>query len=259
MAASFALATATVSVLGRADGSAADGTGYLLLAIAFLLTSLVNLSKAWRDRFDALFLHDAAVRWPLRFADIARGVHCIEEFGGAFYTINLVAALVSTCSILAAIFVPMGNTLEGTMKILLAIAVLFMISSAVNASKLVRDSLEEGAIKPTAQWRAIVVASVLISLSAVFGLEGYVCRKEMVSGRLCALLYIGSVWVLGSVITLSKITRDREEKQRSAAKYAEAPPPPPPPHLQQQQQQHQQQQQQRRASSSASRRSSTTV
>ena len=50
MAASFALATATVSVLGRADGSAADGTGYLLLAIAFLLTSLVNLSKCvWRS------------------------------------------------------------------------------------------------------------------------------------------------------------------------------------------------------------------
>ena len=216
-AASFALAVACVCVLGSA-GDGAEGSSCLLLAIAFLLTSLTNLSKAWRDRFDALFFHEAARTFPERFAELARGVHTLEEMGGFFYTINIVAAVVSTASILAAIFVPSGSNLQIAWQLLLAIAVLFMISSAVNASKFVRDSMEEGSIKPTPQWRAIVVASVVVSLVAVFGIEANICMKGMVSNRLCALLYIGSFWVLGSVITLSKITRDRDEKRRAAQK-----------------------------------------
>ena len=220
MAAAMALAIACVCVLGTAGDSAA-GTSFLLLAIAFLLTSLTNLSKAWRDRFDALFFHDAARQFPERFAEISRGVHTLEMTGGYFYTLNLAAAVISTASILAAIFVPAGNNLELSWKLLLAIAILFMISAAVNASKFVRDSMEEGAIKPTPQWRAIVILSVVISLAAVFGLEAVVCINSQVSSRLCALLYIGSFWVLGSVITLSKITRDREEKSRSVIKAAD--------------------------------------
>ena len=220
MAAAMALAIACVCVLGTAGDSAA-GTSFLLLAIAFLLTSLTNLSKAWRDRFDALFFHDAARKFPERFAEISRGVHTLETTGGYFYTLNLAAAVISTASILAAIFVPAGNNLELSWKLLLAIAILFMISAAVNASKFVRDSMEEGAIKPTPQWRAIVILSVVISLAAVFGLEAVVCINSQVSSRLCALLYIGSFWVLGSVITLSKITRDRDEKSRSVIKAAD--------------------------------------
>jgi hypothetical protein len=219
MAAAMALAIACVCVLGTAGDSAA-GTSFLLLAIAFLLTSLTNLSKAWRDRFDALFFHDAARQFPERFAEISRGVHTLEAMGGFFYSLNLAAAVISTASILAAIFVPSGNNLELSWKLLLAIAILFMISAAVNASKFVRDSMEEGTIKPTPQWRAIVILSVVVSLAAVFGLEAVVCINSQVSSRLCALLYIGSFWVLGSVITLSKITRDRDEKTRSVIKAA---------------------------------------
>jgi hypothetical protein len=199
----------------------ARSRGAAVLAIAFLLTSLTNLSKAWRDRFDALFFHDAARQFPERFAEISRGVHTLEAMGGFFYSLNLAAAVISTASILAAIFVPSGNNLELSWKLLLAIAILFMISAAVNASKFVRDSMEEGAIKPTPQWRAIVILSVVVSLAAVFGLEAVVCINSQVSSRLCALLYIGSFWVLGSVITLSKITRDRDEKTRSVIKAAD--------------------------------------
>jgi hypothetical protein len=95
-----------------------------------------------------------------------------------------------------------------------------MISSAINASKLVRDLAEEGTVPPTRSWKIITALSVIISLASVFGVTGVICRDNPVEPRLCAILIIGSFWVLGSIITVSKITRDRDERKRFFDKHA---------------------------------------
>ena len=193
VAASFALAAALVAVMGVSTSSPAEGSSFLLISIAFLLTSLVNLSKAWRDRFDAVFFEAAVQRFPRRAADFSRAVHMLELTSGVFYTINGISALVSTAAIIAAIAL---SPLEQTLKTLLILAVIFMIASAVNASKLVRDEMEAGIIKPTLQWKAITILAVLLSLGFVLGVDGSACQQS--SGSLCALLYVGTFWVLGA-------------------------------------------------------------
>jgi hypothetical protein len=213
VAAAFALAVAIVVVMAVASGAPVEGSSFLLMAIAFLLTACVNLSKAWRDRFDALFLQRAAMLQPARIAEFARAVHSLELASHVFYLINVISALTSTAATVAS--AALSRELETNTKALLILALLFMVASAVNASKLVRDELELGAIKPTAQWKAITVLAILISIGAVFGVIGTICRTGSPPSY-CALLFVGAFWMLASVITLSKITRDRDEKLRAA-------------------------------------------
>jgi len=214
VAASFSLAVAIVVVMAVASGAPGEGSGFLLMSIAFLLTAVINLSKAWRDRFDSLFLERAAELQPARVAELARAVHSLELTSHVFYMINAVSAMLSTAATIAAIAVSQER-LDWNTKALLILALLFMVASAVNASKLVRDELEQGSIKPTAQWKAITILATVISLGAVFGVIANICKTSPPS--FCALLYVGALWMLASVVTLSKITRDRDEKLRAAA------------------------------------------
>ena len=193
VAASLALSVALVAIMGVSTSSPAEGASFLLISIAFLLTSLVNLSKAWRDRFDAVFFEAAAKRFPRRVADFTRAALLLDLASPIFYTVNGVAALMSTAAVIAAI---LSSPLELTLKALLVLAVIFMIASAVNASKLVRDEMEAGTIKPTLQWKTVTILAVLISLGFVLGVIGSACRGSTRS--LCALLYVGTFWVLGA-------------------------------------------------------------
>ena len=219
MVVSLALAVTVVVGMSAESGlSVGESVGLMLLAISFLLTSLVNLAKAWRDRFDAAFFEAAFKRSPERLNEFIAAVHLIEASSDLFYFINTSAAFASTAAIFVAIFA--GGSLSTEFKIILAICEIFMISSAVNMSKLVRDNIEAGAIKPSFQWAAVTATAMVAALVAVFGVEVAVCTSNSISPRFCALLFIGTFWVLGSVITLSKITRDRDEKRRSAAAQA---------------------------------------
>lgn len=189
----------------------------LLMSISFFLTSLVNLSNIWRDRFDAIFYECVVEETPLRFKEISNAVQ-VNVGTKMNYYVNLISALLSTAAIIGTISIT--KKIEDMQKILLILSELFMITSAINASKLVRDLSEEGTVPPTRSWKIITFLSVIVSLVSVFGVNGSICRGNRDEPRLCAILIIGSFWVLGSIITVSKITRDREERKRYADKRA---------------------------------------
>jgi hypothetical protein len=189
----------------------------LMMSISFFFTSLINLSNIWRDRFDAIFYEYVVEHSPLRLQEVNKAVQ-VNVGTKLNYYINLLAALLSTAAIIGTISIT--QKIEVTQKILLILSELFMISSAINASKLVRDLAEEGTVPPTRSWKIITALSVIISLVSVFGVTGVICRDNPVEPRLCAILIIGSFWVLGSIITVSKITRDRDERKRFFDKHA---------------------------------------
>ena len=189
----------------------------LMMSISFFFTSLINLSNIWRDRFDAIFYEYVVEHSPLRLQEVNKAVQ-VNVGTKLNYYINLLAALLSTAAIIGTISIT--QKIEVTQKILLILSELFMISSAINASKLVRDLAEEGTVPPTRSWKIITALSVIISLVSVFGVTGVICRNNPVEPRLCAILIIGSFWVLGSIITVSKITRDRDERKRFFDKHA---------------------------------------
>ena len=220
VAASLALSVALVAIMGVSTSSPAEGASFLLISIAFLLTSLVNLSKAWRDRFDAVFFEAAAKRFPRRVADFTRAALLLDLASPIFYTVNGVAALMSTAAVIAAI---LSSPLELTLKALLVLAVIFMIASAVNASKLVRDEMEAGTIKPTLQWKTVTILAVLISLGFVLGVIGSACRGSTRS--LCALLYVGTFWVLGAGRPATPEAEDGPPTACTASSQPTSPPP----------------------------------
>jgi hypothetical protein len=207
--------TVVIGLSANSGLSTGESVSLMLLSITFLLTSLVNLAKVWRDRFDAAFFVDAFKRNPERLTEFIAAVYLIESSSGLFYFINVVSALASTVAVLSAIF-SSGDSLSMEFKIILALCEVFMISAAINMTKLVRDNLEVGAIKPSFQWAAVTTAMIIVALFAVFGIQVVICIKNTVSSRLCSLLFIGTFWVLGSVVMLSKIARDIDEKKRDA-------------------------------------------
>ncbi|KAI9031285.1 hypothetical protein DFJ74DRAFT_702307 [Hyaloraphidium curvatum] len=183
-----------------------DELRFALLGLAFLVSSTLNLSKAVRDRSDADFFSTLSPTPELRRAVdmIAAGTSAFVAFNGISLVASFAATLVSLWT---------EDTLLQDRKVLVTIGVLFQAYAAFQVAKLVRDLADPAlAGMHTKSYRLFTVIGFVAALGLLYG-SLLTMPFSSAQQKLCVA---GSLYVLSSTLSFSKLVRDQQERETAA-------------------------------------------
>ena len=211
--AALCMAGASVLLLNGRGTSA----NHLFVCLAFCLSSTVTVAKVVRDRFDADFLEACGLSAGTgQLAHLVRASDSLVGGTKSFFILSLGAALSSVTSVLAVIIT---SSLGAEAKTIVAVCVILLAIACINASKMVRDKIDRtrGAAQNTISWNLITSLSFVLAVVAAASVAYWICAQGVLSASLCGFVSTGMLWVVASVLTFSKVARDREERGRALA------------------------------------------
>ncbi len=177
---------------------------FMLLGLAYLFASTLNLAKTARDVFDADYFEVTFGAEPT--LEHTRALSFVVAGTPAFRVLNTLATGAAFTSALAGVW--LNAELERERKALFCVALLFLAYAAFQVSKLVRDYNDKMASAPRtpyafATWFGFVAAIVILGGTIVL------LPATALQRRFFAL---ASFFVLSSVLALSKLLRDDQER-----------------------------------------------
>lgn len=203
----------TFSPLVRAfvASAAAGQAGVLLIAQAYMVTAAANAAKVLRDRFDADWLTSAvAGSMRDRSAEFTRIAYDIARGTGAFSVINYMGLLGGAACVFWGI--TSAPTLNTDKKVILSLLIVFLAFSAMNVSKLARDNLE--GVPNTAGWKVFSIFMFVASAVCAFAAPWHYSTTGELSREVFWFDAVGTMWMLSSVMSVSKLVRDAEARKK---------------------------------------------
>jgi hypothetical protein len=196
--------------------------GYLMLSLAYTIQTSMNLAKVIRDISDSHFFEkiiieqeaiDEASRDKHLLSTLKLNMRKVSAGTAAFFYINCFSAFLSCFSVLSGLYEYQQLSVER--KGTIVIGVIFLISMAVQISKLIRDiiSPDENVRKSlTNGYILLTVLSTLAALVCSFGAIYFMFIHKGLSFEQFKFLFTGELFILTSVLTLSKLIRDAAER-----------------------------------------------
>ena len=196
------------ALLSVADDKSAESTRFLLLGLAYLFTATLNLAKSSRDGFDATFFERSFGAAPSA-ADL-RALTAIASGTTVFKTLNTITTAVAFITAIGGVW---SNTaLARERQALFTVGLIFASYGAMQVSKLVRDYTDKAASKPRAAYAAATWAGFAVAL----GGHGAAIVLMPVTDAQRRYFALSSLFVLSSVLALSKLLRDDQEREEKA-------------------------------------------
>lgn len=177
-----------------------DNMTVAVFATAF---ATINFSRTERDMFEADAWQASPNEMDERYLPVMK---LLTRGTGSFALVNVLSTGFSVVSLF--IGIAHRGPLELTERLLLALAALFLLISAVNASKMIRDAPGVN----SRAWQLMTVASMLVSVT--FCVAAPMLLPLSLTDRL--FFETNFLWVLASTLTCSKVLRDRHEERRAA-------------------------------------------
>jgi len=196
------------ALLSVASDAGAESTRFLLLGLAYLFAATLNLAKNTRDTFDAdFFVGGAFAASPAAEAATARALESVASGTAAFKTLNTITAAVSLIAAIGGAWT--NNALARERQALFTVGLLFVAYSAMQVSKLVRDYADHSAAQPRVPYAAATWAGFAIAIACHAAAIAFM----PVTDAQRRYFGLASLFVLSSVLALSKLLRDDQERE----------------------------------------------
>jgi hypothetical protein len=195
-------------VILSVSGGDAESSRFLLLGLAFLFASTLNLAKVARDSFEADLFSSAFGGAPT--PALVRTLRSVSSGTAAFRLLNTLATVVAFATSFAGVWA--NAELARERKALFTVGLLFVAYGAFQVSKLVRDfSSAVAAARPKPAYATFTWGGFLVALVA----HGAAVALMPVSDAQRRFFGLASVFVLSSVLALAKLLRDDQEREDS--------------------------------------------
>lgn len=191
--------------------------GFLMLALSFLVSSTLNVTKATRDRSDADFfeLRLPLPSTPAGVTALRASLDQITAGTSAFILLNGLSLVCSFVATLAGVYNYPNLVIER--KALVTVGIFFMAYAAFQAAKVTRDlhSSDPGMREHlNTGYTFATYGGFALSLALLFGAL-LLMPITPAQRKFCAT---GSAYVLASTLAFAKLLRDGEDRRRAQAK-----------------------------------------
>ena len=205
----------TVIKVSKDDAKWTGELGFLLLGLLFSIQTSMNLAKVVRDYNDAVYFEQKIQK---NNVDIGKTIGIMKKVKvgtHAFVLVNVISTIISSYSLLSAVynFDDMGID----RKLLIVVGVFLMMYAAVMLSKLVRDfvsPIEDVRKSITFGYVVVIVLGFLLGLAFSLGVAYGLHDMKKISTSKFKFIFVGELYILTSVFSVSKLVRDATEKEK---------------------------------------------
>lgn len=190
---------------GHVDGD----YGLALMGAAYMITATLNLAKTTRDGFDAIAFQRAVNSDMLENEKLLRCVVEVAEGTRGHALTAGVGLLLSVVVVQTGAWMLPG--LNAFHRAFVSLGVLFVAASTANAAKLVRD--QDDLVLRERLTRTYIWSTWFFFVVSISGTVAGIASMPA-SGAVLRILILGCAFLLSTILTLSKVARDKGDAWR---------------------------------------------